>query len=280
MSEQPKKKLKFVIVILSVLLVMSTLALGATILYKRFISSDPLPVVITDNTIAHSDDKIEETSFVMTKENVQDQTVLTQQDTANENRNRTIQQSASNSIVNAESRKSTKIQLFQHHANDNAKFNVNNMFPGDAVTQNYCVQVSFKDSITVNYHADIQLGYDKLAEVLKCKVTLLNSNEVLYEGLMRDMPDSLECELSHEGSTTTELYYEIMTYLETSVGNEYQNQELFADFQWWIEAEENLVRPPLTSDGQHLLLWMVLMAGSFIVLILLLRKQKKEDCHE
>ena len=121
---------------------------------------------------------------------------------------------------------------------DNVAFKVSNMFPGDAVTGNYCVKVSYEDAVMVSFRVDISEKYDKLAEVLKCKIVLAATGEVLHDGLMKEVPDAVGVALTDIQSGERELVYEITAYLDTSVGNEYQNKALEADFVWWIEVAE------------------------------------------
>ena len=54
----------------------------------------------------------------------------------------------------------------------NREFSVTNMFPGDAETQNDCVQVDHKGDVTVHFRAEVRPGYEKLAEVLKLRVSV------------------------------------------------------------------------------------------------------------
>lgn len=122
----------------------------------------------------------------------------------------------------------------------NRPFKVNNMLPGDSETKNYQVSVSYEGDIIVRYHADIRAGYEKLAEVLMVRVRLLDTDECMYDGLMRDMPESLNHRLETNKITQSELDYEITVYLDTSVGNEYQNCKSIVDFRWWVEEVENL----------------------------------------
>lgn len=89
----------------------------------------------------------------------------------------------------AEKERAEVVKIYKNHPDDNSPFNIENMFPGDSEIRYYCVRVSHKDSITVFFNADVRSGYEKLAEVLKCKVELLTTGETLYEGLMRDMPE-------------------------------------------------------------------------------------------
>ena len=147
------------------------------------------------------------------------------------------------------------------------------MFPGDSIINNYCVKVSYKNTITVRYHADIKPGYEKLAEVLKVKVNLINKGEILYDGLMKDMPEALKHTLTSKASDREALYYEITAYLDTKVGNEYQNKDLVANFQWWVEETGNL-EPPKTGDTFNPVMWILLAGTSSLIIILLLYARK------
>ncbi len=121
----------------------------------------------------------------------------------------------------------------------NTPFYVDNMFPGDSVTKDFTVRVDHRKPITLYYHADVRPGYEKLAEVLMVKIEIPQKAELLYDGLMRDMPNSVETQLEASEKTVV---YRITAYLDTSVGNDYQAKTLIADFRWWYAEEEN---PPV-----------------------------------
>lgn len=117
------------------------------------------------------------------------------------------------------------------------------MFPGDEISQDYILNVSHKNSINIMFSAKVLPGYEILQEVLKLRVTLPDVGETLYDGLMKDMPDSVTYSLSSYAQSLT---YRITVYLDISVGNKnaldtdgkrYQNQSLKADFQWWYMPE-------------------------------------------
>lgn len=185
----------------------------------------------------------------------------------------------------------TVLTLYRHHPSDSIPFHAGNLFPGDCTTQTDLVQVSYQGTVAVRFYADIRDGYDKLAEVLKCRVAIQNGEE-LYDGLMRDMPSEVKYQLPQSSGQTADLPYEITVYLDTSVGNDYMDKELVADFRWWVEedqSEENnngtsnpagpgsgSLIPPQTGDDSHIILWFLLAAGSLLGLILLLCKRKKE----
>ena len=116
----------------------------------------------------------------------------------------------------------------------NQIFTVENMFPGDAVSQDYVLNISHKENIDVMFKADIQEGSEPLAEVLKLKVTIQGEETPLYDDLMKNMPDSLTYTLAGNVQNVT---YCLTVYLDTSVGNRYQKQNLKADFSWWYMPE-------------------------------------------
>lgn len=155
------------------------------------------------------------------------------------------------------------------------------MFPGDVETKFFRVQVSYHDKVTVHFKATVRAGYEKLAEVLQVRVKLLTTGETLYDGLMRDMPASVTHKLASANSTTDELYYEITAYLDTSVGNEYQNKDLIADFKWWVEETGNLDNPPKTGDLASPVLWAAVAAcaGSAMLILLVSTKRREEKSH-
>lgn len=55
--------------------------------------------------------------------------------------------------------KAPTIRLYKRRAEDNAVFQVGSMFPGDVETQNFCVKISYKESVVVRFRANIRAGY-------------------------------------------------------------------------------------------------------------------------
>lgn len=287
--EQKNKKLTIVIVILIVLLCLSATALTGTLLYNHFVRTEPTTVdvpgnIITpdgeDNSSAETNPPPFESTNGKASSEPDTSTVPDQSETtsASESVPETTE-SETTGATSVSSSKASAIALHNRKPEDNTPFQVTNMFPGDRETKYYCVKVSYKGDIIVRYHADIRPGYEKLAEVLKVKIRLLDTDETLYDGLMRDMPKSLNHALYTTEKTQSELYYEITAYLDTSVGNEYQDKELIADFRWWVEETENLDSPQ-TGDTSNIYLWIALASGSLFILILLLAKRRKEAADE
>ena len=115
-------------------------------------------------------------------------------------------------------------------------------------------------------------GYEKLAEVLKLRVSVGGS--VLYDGLMAEMPAAVDT-LLPAGSDT--LDYQLTAYLDTSVGNPYMYQQLVADFYWWVADSEELAPP--TGDTMQPLLWgaVVLVSGAALTVLLRRRREVSHD---
>lgn len=253
------------ILVLVILLLISGTALVGTLLYKYFRGGESTLATAPDNVI--SPEKSEERVSVTEEQEV--------------------------SQVSPEE-KETVLKIYHHHGEDSTPFHVVNMFPGDAEKKSYYLEVSYQGSVTLHFHADIRDGYEKLAEVLKCSISLRDRG-LLYDGLMREMPESISYMLPESNGTTEQLVYDITVYLDTSVGNEYMTKELYADFRWWVaEGEDSngsdktgtLIRPK-TGDDVPLYLWCGLAGGSLLLgMLLLFRKKRRkertqqEDRHE
>lgn len=266
---QGKRKIKIAIIILSALLAASLLLLTGTLICNHFSETQPVSVTVPDNIITP---KEEETNSLATDNS--------ETNTADENSNSSTSETAisSPSATNQSNADVTATALLLHNRNadDNMPFQVTNMFPGDSETKYYCVRVSHKGDVILRFRVDVRSGYKKLAEVLKCRIVVPENDEVLYDGLMRDMPESLNHALRTSTSTTSEVYYEISAYLETSVGNDYMNQNLIADFRWWVEETGNLDPPP-TGGITNPVLWICAASISLLVLMLLWKKRSKEE---
>ena len=280
MEQQNKRKtIKMVIIVLAVLLALGLMALAGTILYNYW-NRPTTSVSVPDNLITSETAATATTAAA--SYSTRDHAADASRDTATTAiAAPAAATSAQNAAAQQETKRAINLALYNKQPEENTPFAVGNMFPGDAETKYYRVQVSYRDTVTVHYHADIRPGYDKLAEVLKVKITLLSDNQTLYDGLMRDMPASLTHRLTTKDSTTDELYYEVTAYLDTSVGNEYQNKDLVADFRWWVEGKDtdHLEPSPVTGDFRRLLPWILLLAasGTACVVLLVVRKRREEE---
>lgn len=252
---EQKKKIKIIIIVLAILLGLSLLALGGTVIYNKMANTTSATVTVPDNRITPDEDATK----------------------PDDSGSQTPSGSAvSTQSTSTETKKAATIELYNKQPEENTAFAVGNMFPGDVETKYFRVRVSYHDTITVHYNAAVRPGYEKLAEVLQVRVRLLSTGETMYDGLMRDMPESLTHKLVSKKATTDELYYEITAYLDTSVGNDYQNKDLTADFRWWVEETGNLDSPK-TGETVTALLGISLAAAAGLVLLLLVARKRKED---
>ena len=269
---EQKRKIKIIIIILAILLGLSLLALGGTLIYNKIANATTATVTVPDNLVTPDEDTTKpDSSESKAPGNSNTPTPSSSADASSS----AVQPTQSTTAV---TQKAATVELYNKQPEENTPFQVGNMFPGDVETKYFRVRVSYHDTITVHYKATVRPGYEKLAEVLKVRVNLLSTGETMYDGLMRDMPESLTHKLASKKSTTDELYYEITAYLDTSVGNDYQNKDLIADFKWWVEETGNLDDSPKTGDTSNILLWAVLAAGSLsLIIILHVTRRRKED---
>lgn len=279
---EQKKKIKSIIIVLACLLGLSLLALGGTLIYNKIANTASATVTVPDNLITPDED----TSNPDNSESQAPDSSESNSQAPNRSDTQAPRSSADASFsavtptqnTTAEVKKAATIELYNKQPEENTAFAVGNMFPGDSETKYFRVRVSYHDKITVHYKATVRPGYEKLAEVLKVRVNLLSTGETMYDGLMRDMPESLTHKLASQKTTIDELYYEITAYLDTSVGNDYQNKDLIADFKWWVEETGNLDDPTITGDTSSIVLWAMLAAcsGSMIILLLITRRRKED----
>lgn len=279
---EQKKKIKSIIIVLACLLGLSLLALCGTLIYNKIANTASATVTVPNNLITPDED----TSNPDNSESQAPDSSESNSQAPNRSDTQAPRSSADASFsavtptqnTIAEVKKAATIELYNKQPEENTAFAVGNMFPGDSETKYFRVRVSYHDKITVHYKATVRPGYEKLAEVMKVRVKLLSTGETMYDGLMRDMPESLTHKLASQKSTTDELYYEITAYLDTSVGNDYQNKDLIADFKWWVEETGNLDDPTITGDTSSIVLWAMLAAcsGSMIILLLITRRRKED----
>lgn len=287
MSKSLKKSLNTVstvLVVLVVLLAVSGIALAGVVLHRYSAPPQASPAVVPDNVITPE----KQTSAPAMQAAMLSCRTAKLADTGATPMAAMPLPVLSAVVDKAEGRNVT-LKLYRNHAEDTAPFQVRNMFPGDVERKAYRLEVSYKGSVAVHFHADVRRGYEKLAEVLKCRVSL--DGALLYDGLMKDMPESISRALPQSSGTTASLDYDITVYLETSVGNEYMGKELYADFRWWVNEDDSgsdnpskpggLI-PPKTGDDSHIFLWVSVAGASALLLLLLLflNRRKKEDDHE
>ena len=130
----------------------------------------------------------------------------------------------------------TSIELTNKDGYDNIPFEIENMLPGDAVSQYYCVSVTHDSKETVRFGVVLDLT-QKLSSVMMIRVEQLvpdDDDVVLYDGLMKDCT-SVDIDVTASKKKVSEIYYRITVYTNGSeVDNEYVGESLEADFTWQI----------------------------------------------
>lgn len=256
------KKIKIAIIVLSVLLAVSLAALAGTLIYKNLLPKSAPTATVSNNLI------LPEAENGSTSQSGAAQNAVT----------------SSNGSAGALSMGGTvlknvsTLRLFDRQPGDNEPFSFKNMFPGDSVTKNFCVQVSYKGKVDVHYKAVLKLGDSELAKALNVRVQMPEVGNVLYDGPIAAMPESVTTKISAAAPATTELYYEITAYISTAAGNEYQNKSLVADFEWWVEETENLLPSPETGDSTEVLRYVFAATLALIACLVLafMRRRKGE----
>lgn len=302
MEHKKCRGLKIAIIILAILLALNLIFLTVIYVYNVMAPTTSITAVVSDNVLTPKDDVSSDGSTVDNSFGYSSDT----EPISSDNMSTSTSDIQPNNPV-------SDFSFYNRHAEYNTPFRVVNMFPGDTETKHYSVKVTHKSSIVLHFGAEIRDGYEKLAEVLNCRVVLSDNGELLYDGLMRDMPESLEHLLITKNSVTDYVDYDITAYLNTSVGNEYMNQDLYADFRFWADEADmtdliaNGIYDPeylngqigenSSSDSQHwydkaedllsaatgdnspICIFIIVAVCSLFLLILLSVKLKKEGTH-
>lgn len=208
-----------IIIVLTALLVLTSTALAGMIIYKYIRANKNVPATVPNNIITEKETTIGNADWHFHKNRISG----------------TL--SIAPIVIEEAKGKNVTLKIYRNHAEASTPFYANNLFPGDEANESFEVQVSYKGSVVVHFHADLREGSEKLAEVLKCRITMTDGS-LLYEGLIRDMPRSIDYPLPQSDGTTVNIIYDLNVYLDTSVGNEYQNKSLAADFRWWVDETE------------------------------------------
>ena len=160
MENGKNKKIKVVIIVLSVLLCVSFVALASIFIYNYFFSYKSTSVVISVNIITKETGPAG--SAASSESNVKNTAQgLASGDNASSGGTVQVNSQSNNSVPTDTAELLT---LYNTKADDNIPFKVENMFPGDSETKYYCVRVSQKDTLTVRFNAFVQPGYEKLAD--------------------------------------------------------------------------------------------------------------------
>ncbi len=275
-------RLKVVMIVLAILLVLSAGGLVARYVYLQYTASTQTSTTVPDNLIGDREGTSSgSTDTSGSAETTSDQTTalptLDESSAAGQESpgGQTVRTTSTSSETDVQA---AKIELYQGKAEDNRRFEARNMLPGDKLTQYFCVKAYHDADLSLFFRTQVTQETKDLGEVLHIRVTHLDTGKVLCDAPFADIQDKPVSErLPVNEQEESIAYYEVEVSLDTSVGNEYQEAMLKADFQWYVEDEGGL-KPPPTGDTTNLVLWTVLAGSSFLLIILLLvsRRRRKE----
>lgn len=201
--------------------------------------------------------------------------------------------------------KSPGLELYKKHSSDNEAFYVSNMVPGDKVSRNFTVRVHHNNALKVFFDAEITEQTKSLGDVLQICVTDRNSGNILCQGTFNDI-NQKEYEIAVDKSSQgiTDLSYQVDAWLDTSVGNQYQQALLKANLRWRVKDAGESTNPsdnksPGTNSGKkpsnssktngngsgltvrtgdtvNLILWIVMGTCALALLLLLLKSRQEQ----
>ena len=199
---------------------------------------------------------------------------------------------------------SPTLELYKRHASDNEAFDVSNMVPGDKVTKDFTVRIHHNDPLTLYFRADVTEQTKKLGDVLQVCVTDVDSGEIICQGTFADL-DGVEFSqaIAAAAGGSTDVTYQVDAWLDTSVGNEYQQALLKADLYWYVKDDGGHTDPTdpskptdpttpttptkpgggdggltaNTGDTMNLVLWTVFAACALAIIILLIKSRRDRD---
>ena len=274
-NKKNSPRLKVLIIILSVLLILSAGGLAAKYVYDNFFASDRASVTVPDNVIGDDGDSAQSGESSGT-DGTQSGGTEGESVPAGSGDVSGSESTGTGGSETEDRPAAELLELYKTKPEDNEKFEVENMLPGDTVTRYFCVRVNHGEALDLYFTADITGQIKQLGDVLEIKVTRVGEDTALC-----DLPFSeadgkeYKTRVAENGSGATDVYYRIDVSLDTSVGNEYQAAGLTADFKWFVKDESGLVSPG-TGDTSITVLW-ALLAASSAALIILLPVYRKGD---
>lgn len=179
-----------------------------------------------------------------------------------------------------------QLVLDKNQPSVNQSFSVTDMLPGDAVEEQYTLQVHRSGVITLLFDVIVTDETGDLGEALNIQVTDATAGTALASGTFDQVRDQVYRVQLPDGSGRIDRDFTIRVWMDTSVGNEYQNSSLEADFRWYVEGEPagpdepaatpapGQLIPAQTGDPSSLALWIALAAACALALAFIRIKTK------
>lgn len=323
-KQKTSSRLTGAIVLLAVLLVLSCAALVGRYVYQRYFTA-PAVATVPDNLIEEepTTDSAQppETSASLDSNQAEESTDTDNDADAASSHTTSgqqgkasgaaaspaqgtvpVQTAASTSNVGAGSNtQATVIELYKGRPDANQKFEVGNMFPGDRVTRYFCVRIYHDQPIEVFFRPEVTYQTQDLGNALQIAATRLGMGGMLCDDTFSQVSGhSYRETFQPNAEGVTVLYYRVEVYADTSMGNEYQQASLKADFDWYVQDEgqtgtqdgtqsgaktgtteneavtTNALTLPQTGDPFNVLLWTILAVSALLLAVLLYIQRKKE----
>lgn len=166
----------------------------------------------------------------------------------------------------------SEVVLSDNQFENSASLYTAHLLPGDSQTKRFQVQVSYQDSITLCFDTAIRSGGEKLSEVMKIKVHLPSTGELLYDGPIVTMP-TLTHELTSDKKVTQNIPYDVTVYLDPSADQSYQDLDFDAGLHWWASETDNL-RSSVRNEVVTALLVLAATITGALVTTVLIEEQK------
>ena len=245
------KKVQRILIIVIVISFVLLLITGSIYAYQRFFKPNENPtVVLPDNVLTNA----EHSSVIDADNNKAD---------------------AMNSKTTA-----TKIELFKTQDINNEPFNMRNIVPGASETKRFAVKVFHQGAVTLNFSVkESENTTDSiLSSGLRAKLIDLSSNKELNDDIIENLiGKSFSVTIPKNAQNQTERYYEVLVYLPTEAGNEYQRTSYWCDFVWSAYGDLDKIPPTETGyDMNRIIIPAIILSVSLLVLLILLILRRKD----
>lgn len=209
---EDNKKIKKVIMLLAVLLGISVVALGGTVLGQYIDASKPVFAETGDSESNSSESKPLQ---------------ITPDDEGN-------------FAITGENAGRTKAALYRGHGEDKKTFIIDDMSPGDKKYEGFELKVNYSGTIVVRFKADVTLDEKvgggaadkKLADVLMVRINI--EGNTVYEGVLSKMPKELTHTMTSKEKTSECVNYDLYAWLPSGAGSDYNHRHLEAELCWWV----------------------------------------------
>ncbi len=174
------------------------------------------------------------------------------------------------------------LEFYQGKAEYNRRFEVRNILPGDVMERYYCIRAHHSEDVTLVFRAEVTEQTKNLGDVLDVSVLNGETGSVLCEGSFNEIHNKeFSAKLPANPNKITDTYYYVKVSVDTSVGNDYQQAGLLADFHWYIdEGDSGLEALPQTGDSSHIWLWVVVAGSALLLVFILIFVRRKDDDEE